>query len=129
VFAIGNVGNDVSISSDTRREGVLPVFKVSVLNYSSSVNESVVVRSLSGAGSVPADLTLHPKDSATFETPLSVVSFTRLSSCLSVLANASVGGTNADMASALIGSSLSVRSMASLESGASTKWETRAGDC
>ncbi len=76
-----------------------------MLNDSVSVNESVVVRSLSGVGSVSADLTLHAKkDSASFDT--------RLGSCLSVLANASVGGAILGLGSHLLRSSLSVRSMA-----------------
>jgi hypothetical protein len=80
-LTIGYFGSDVSISSDVQMGGALPVVKVSVHNDSLSV-------SLSGAGSVSADLTLHAKkDSASFDTSLSVGSLTRLGSCLSVLAN------------------------------------------
>ncbi len=70
VFAIGNFGSDKSISFDVQTGRGLSVPKVTMLSDSLSVNEKIVVRSLSVAGSVPTDLTLHTKDSASFETSL-----------------------------------------------------------
>ncbi len=67
VFVIGNFGSNESISSNVQMGGALSVLKVTLLRDSLSVNESVIVQSLSVAGSVPAALTLHAKDSASFD--------------------------------------------------------------
>jgi hypothetical protein len=67
VFAIGNFGSNESISSNVQMGGALSVLKVTLLRDSLSMNESVIVQSLSVAGSVPAALTPHVKDSASFD--------------------------------------------------------------
>lgn len=67
VFAIGNFGSNESISSNVQMGGALSVLRVTLLRDSLSMNESVIVQSLSVAGSVPAALTPHVKDSASFD--------------------------------------------------------------